>query len=748
MTPVVDERPLLRPPHRRAAVPAALLACLVLSAPALAQREFVEEVDNPKASLDDVDLDAPDAAEAPKKPAAGKTTTAKAAAANGAAVAAKGSESTPAKAPDLRRGAAKPPPAGDREPAVPDGEGTGAGVRVLETTLAAFLEKWDVRAATVRKGEIARARKLLPDVDEALLDLGVQGIAGGLQAPATATALLVEARRALNDGNLDEAAALVDAAERAAPDLVAVHSSRALVLWTAGDLGGTLTSFAAAISAQARDPLASSQVLARVLALLLAAVVLLLALLAALAGLPALRLLSFDVLHALPKGAHGGQVLALVVIAGVAPLVVGAGPVFGSLWVLSLAWLYLTTRERVLTGVVAVLCLALPAGVDAVARLSSYPGSRADRAQRALFDAHAEPLREALKARPPAELDDYERAALAMWDKREGRLDEARRRFEGVTRSSSLAEPELAFAHGGLGVIAALQGDETVALEEIGKALSGDPRAYTAAFDASVLHYRGGRTDKAESAVAPVAKEAPALLNAFRRTTYRAPDQVVTHNRAFVDVYPQPLAILRKGLASTTDSQDTAEAISRSLLRGELGTRALAFLAAFLLAWLLLLALGKKLAPAQGCVRCGHPASRRVDSKDVPADTCSQCFHAFVSTKSRIDAGVKLRKEREIIQRRTRLGRAILLLGVLCPGAGHIFGGAPVRGALFASLHTLGLGALLFASGIVPMPRLAGPWSHTPPMIAAGVLVGVVWLLAMRSALSVADDASGRGRRR
>lgn len=771
------------------AILGAILVCLAFAQGAHAQREFVEEVD--KDPLADVDLDAPDPAEADR---ARKKLDPNA----------RDPKKDPKDAKDLKdpkdaKDAKDPkdvdasanPDAGpggdvaDPASASKDAPFESGSVRILETTLDAFQEKWDVRAATVRKGEVAKAKKLISDVDEALLDFGVQGIPGGLQAPATANALLLEGRRALEEGGVEEATALVDAAERAAPDLVAVHTQRAHVLWTAGDLGGTLNALMHAVKAHVRDPLTMSQLGVRSLALLLAAVVLLAGLLAALAGLPALRLLSFDLLQVLPKGAHGGQVLALVIIAAVAPLVVGAGPVFGALWILSLAWLYLSMRERMITGIVALACLALPFGVDALARLASFPGSRADRAQRAMFDAHAEPMRHALwmhvapaslNPPPPAPvlpkdakaakadatavvevakplpvldpkaldaLDDYEITALAMWHKREGRLAVARLLLEKVVARNA----DAAFAHGELGVVNALEGNESVALVELGKALAADPDAHAAAFDASVLHYRGGRTDKAESVVAPVAKGAPDLLNAFRRTTYRAPDQAVTHNRAFVDVYPAPLALFKSGLASSSESQSTEDSIARPLLRGQLGTRAAALLVGFPLAWLVLLALRKKIDPAQGCVRCGHPASRRVDGKDVPADTCSQCFHAFVSTRSRIDAGVKLRKEREIITRRTRLGRAILVLALLFPGAGHLFAGATVRGALFALFHTFGLGALLFASGLVPMPQLAGPWSPTVPLVVCGVIVGVVWLLSLRSAWILSDEASGRGRR-
>jgi hypothetical protein len=503
---------------------------------------------------------------------------------------------------------------------------------------------------------------------------------------------------------------------------------------------------AAAVDAHRRDPLSSSQVVGRALSTLLAALVFLLLLLAVLAGGPALWRLSFDLVRLLPRGAAVAQVFALVVIVGIVPLIAGVGPVFGALWILSLAWLHLATRERVLTALLGVLCLALPLGVDAVARLACFPGSRTASTHRALFDAHAEPLRHALAARPPAELDPYERAALAMWHKREGRLEEARRLFAEVVDTPSGDPSDLAFAHGGLGVIAALRGEEATALDELGRTIVADPRAYAAAFNASLLHFRAFRTDKADSAIASMA-DAPALLNAFRRTTYRVPDQAVSHNRAFIDVYPSPLSMLRAGLLSTNESRDTARTIARVLLWNEVGTRALTFLAVFPLFWLVLSTQRKKIDPAQSCVRCGDAASRRIDGGDVPPGTCSSCYHCFMSRTSRADAGVTLRRERAIARRHARLRTATVMLAVLMPGAGHIFGGAVVRGVFFATWYALGLAALLFASGIVPMPQLAGPWSHSTAMVAPALFLGIVWLLAMRSAWILAADVSRRGRR-
>jgi hypothetical protein len=725
---------------------AVLIGVLLGAAGAGAQREFVEEVDPPrkKAKFDAVDLDAPDPAEEPVKkpiePVEGGSSPGKAdpkADPDASAKADAGPAATgkgPA-APDAGPGAnpKADPKASATSPAAPTPD--GGDIQVLETSYAALLEKWDPRAHAVAKGEVARARKLLPDVNEALLDFGVQGVPGGFQATGFATALLREGRRALDEGNLEEATALVEAAERAAPDLVAVHTQAALLKWRGGDVGATVNALLLAAKTHLRDPLALSQVAARAILLVALVWVALLVGCALLVGLPALRYLSFDLLQGLPRGAHGGQVFALVVMAAFVPVVVGAGPVFGAMWILTLAWLYLSLRARVVVAVLALACLALPVAFDQAARLLAYPGSRADRAHRALFDANAESLRVALQKRVVGELDVWEQAALASAAKREGRLEEAARRWEEL-----LAKHDVPFAHGGAGVVAALRGDDALALQELGKA--GTPAAH---FNASTVHFRAGASDKAESTIAPLS-QVPEQLNAFRRTTFRAPDQAVGQNRAFVDVYPDPLELLRAGLQPSAESAAVATDMSELLLRGEQGTRALAALVAFPLAWLALTVLRRKLLPCQACVRCGHPASRRVDGPEVPEDTCAQCFHAFLSTRSRVDGGVKLRKERQINARSQRIGRSIVILGLLWPGTGHLFGGAILRGVVFTALHGSLLAGLVLALGWLPMPRLEGPWGNTLPAAVVGGLLAVVWLLAARSGWVLADDFGRRNR--
>lgn len=732
------------------------MGALVLCDAAGAQREFVEEIEPSKRiNLDDVDLDAPDPGAKPKDPVPTKKPVKPGdpiapadpvKPADGSKAADPVKPGDPKKPADTGKAPVKPVAGDPVAPPVPgaaDAPDAELGaVLVVETSYAALLEKWDLRAASVRKADGARARTQLADVREAFKDFGAQGVPGGFQATGAAVALLREAAKALEQGSLEEAQALVEAAEVAAPDVPAISAMSARLKWSAGDLGGTVNALLAAASVHKNDPLATSQILARALAVLWAAAFAALVLLALVGALPALRYASFDLVRALPKGAAQGQLWMLLVMMGVAPVVIGGGPLLCVLWLLSISWLHLPGRVRGTALVLGLLMATTPLVVDQATRLYSYAGSRADEAQRALYDVSGEELRTQLLARPADSLDQWEQAALGYQAKREGKLEDAQARLTRVVEKF----PQAAFARAELGVVRALQGDTEAAVTELAKASTADPRLVAAIFNTSVLQFRLGNTEKAEAAVRALPESARSVVESFRVATFRAPDSTIAHNRAFVDVYPPPLDLLRHALADEQAGEALEASLARALTLGETGERALMLLGAFPLVWLALWAARKRLQPAQACARCGSPASPHVDGKDVPADSCGQCFHAFVSTRSRIDAAVKLHKERQILLRGRRLARTTRIASLVLPGAGHMVAGASVRGAILVFLWTACAGAMLFASGRVPLPRLDGPWGNTPAMGVVGAIAAVLWLLAQWSAWGLADGLAQRGR--
>jgi hypothetical protein len=154
----------------------------------------------------------------------------------------------------------------------------------------------------------------------------------------------------------------------------------------------------------------------------------------------------------------------------------------------------------------------------------------------------------------------------------------------------------------------------------------------------------------------------------------------------------------------------------------------------FLILWVVLARMKSRLLPSHACSRCGSAASRRYDAEEVPPDMCSACFHTFVSATSRIEAGMKLRKERQARFYRRARSRYLRLFTLLWPGAGHLYESANARGVAFA----LWFACTLAYAGLAFGPT---PWPHLEGAVAGNLHIGVVALsllilypLAYRSA--------------
>ncbi|MDP2341700.1 MAG: hypothetical protein Q8O67_12145 [Deltaproteobacteria bacterium] len=720
----------------RALVLFLVVAC-GFAASAGAQREFIEEVDDdankgtPK--NDDVDLDAPDVDNVkPLKPI-------------------KPIKDPP---PDPVKDPKKDPtttPADPKAPVVPPTDPTkvmDVGFEVRATTRAAFMEKLAPRFVAAKKTETARARRMLPEIEQAELDFAMPGLHGGFQARSLGLALALEAGAANADGRADDAIELAEAARRAAPDDVATLSSLAHLRWSSGDPLAALMSLSEIVPAMRNDPTALASVIARACAVVFGVVLVLLALLALVAAIPALSLLAFDVWVSLPRGSHIVQAWALVLLAAAAPVVAGAGIVFSVMWVITLGMLYMPQRLRIVSIVVGVLAAGLPLVADQFARAVVVPSSEAARLHLALFDVDGDAWLETLRARERASkpLSVHEAGALALSARREGRLDEALERWKTLVVKNG----DVGWVHGGYGVSLANAGQDDLALAELGLAVQrADPSDRTgtviAAFDASLLHHKAGRIEKAQSTLAGAAQNASDVVSELRRATFRAPDEIVGHNRAYVDVLPSRAPLVALAFEPSPAAVAVEEAVGRPLWRGLTGNAAAGALALFPLLWLALLVAARKLPVAQGCDRCGDPASRRVDGPDVPHGTCSGCFHVFLSSKSRVDATVKLKKERRIFLRSRRRATLVTLFSLL-PGAGHLYAGAAARGAVLATLFALCAAAVVVTLDLVPGPRPTSPWSSALLVAPFVVVAVIVFIVGIRSALGVADDERAGGR--
>ena len=103
-------------------------------------------------------------------------------------------------------------------------------------------------------------------------------------------------------------------------------------------------------------------------------------------------------------------------------------------------------------------------------------------------------------------------------------------------------------------------------------------------------------------------------------------------------------------------------------------------------------------------MRCGRPVCRRCDPELSGGSVlCQQCVNVF-ARKNVVGPPVKIRKQIEVAQFRLRVERLSYLFALLCSGAGHVFFGLPVRGAIHAFVFLFTLSTVIFRQGVVRYP--------------------------------------------
>jgi tetratricopeptide (TPR) repeat protein len=536
-----------------------------------------------------------------------------------------------------------------------------------------------------------------------------------------------ESRRALDANLVAEATAHARTAVALAPDLPDAHLAlaRALFAEAPGTPGPAVAAVRDAIAAAAREPhvvrafygdLASAGLAAVVVAALATALLLV---------VRKLRLFLHD-FHHLPllRGTAAIQsgFLALVLLA--LPVAFGLGPVAAVCVAFLAVWVYLSVAERIVATLAVAALVAVPWATGAAARVTAWTGSLAEVVQQLEHDAVSDQDAAEIAARfadAPAPAPVY--AALGRHHKRRGNLDEALRYYRLAEAADGHA-PELQVNIGNVLFLKDdLDGAKAAYLAATDRA-AGDLVALGAAhYDLSKLYLR--TTDMSQSAAAREKAEREA--GEFLRR--HGSDDDFSANRYLVDV-PVPDEKIQLLTASDGAPAALAAWVQRRLGGGV--PRAawpfgpVAFMGAL---WALALGAGR-LRPSRACERCGGAACRRCEPN--AGDLCGQCVNVFVR-KGIVDARDRLRKEAQVRRRQQFVAVATRILSLVGCGAGQLFHGAPVKGALFL-LGTLFAGFLVyFWRGVVP-PPLPSPYVLVGKAALAAPLGVAVWLVAIRDA--------------
>ncbi|MFL5319593.1 MAG: tetratricopeptide repeat protein, partial [Myxococcaceae bacterium] len=421
-----------------------------------------------------------------------------------------------------------------------------------------------------------------------------------------------------------------------------------------------------------------------------------------------------DFHHLFPKAAATWQSAALALVLLALPIVfrMGAGPVLLALF-LAVA-MYLSLTERIVAAALIALLAAVPFAGGAIVDHTAFAGTPAEdvyRLEHGGLDATsaATRIRAHFKEGHATFAEIY---ALGRFELRRGNAAEAIDLF----KQAAALKPGDARTLTNLGNAMMAKGDEEGALGQYTAAVQADGSLAAASYNLSRIYYRrakqlpdadvGAMLDQAQTALTESQRLDPNLL-----THQDPPDDNLQANLLLLS--PElPLSEI-SDLADLNPTGDTvARQLSSQLFSATQPENALMFGAG---AALLIIGFGyarRGANASMACDKCGRPVCKRCDPELVQGGTlCNQCVHVF-ARKGAVPPPVKVRKQHEVALYQTRLDRLSYLFGSLCSGAGHIFVGTPIRGAIYAFLFLFVLMNFVFRSGV-----LRAPFGATPELL-------------------------------
>jgi hypothetical protein len=431
-----------------------------------------------------------------------------------------------------------------------------------------------------------------------------------------------------------------------------------------------------------------------------------------------------------PRGVARWQTIALALVLLSVPLVFRLGVVPTLVLLFAVSTVYLSVRERVVAAVLIGLLGAVPLVAGHVVEASAFADTPAEdlyRIERA--GPGVASLVERYEALAQADKVGFaEHAVLGRFYVRRGRLEAA------VThlRQALSLRPDDVPTRVNLAVALFFGGD----LENPRAILEStqDARNAVALFDLGRVYKRrlavygdsvASEVDKANSALA-AARDLDGTLPALGTEELTAP---VTGNE-----FLRTLPLAQADLLALAQSPEAAARVRSQLNEILLGGVPEAVAPFYPLALALVLLglgfLGPALGAARACGRCGRPVSRRDDPDVSPgSQLCTQCVNVFVK-KNVVAPSVKVRKQLEVARYERRVERVAYGLGAVWSGMGHVFSGAPVRGALYGFLFVLAVVAVALRRGVLrapyePLPALV--W-----LVPVGLFLVSLYVLSLR----------------
>jgi Tfp pilus assembly protein PilF len=429
--------------------------------------------------------------------------------------------------------------------------------------------------------------------------------------------------------------------------------------------------------------------------------------------------------------AHGRSAsYALFLLLVLLPVATFQGWGWLPLWVLAVLFTYLDWRERVL----AVLLLAAALAVGPAA---SALDVRLRTARNPLFQAALSAVESVPDGPQIAQLEGAVRGdpedrdlvyLLGSALRRAGRYGEASELY----RQALARDPADPVARNNLANIEFARGayDSARARYRAGTEGGAPEVAATSYYNLSLVHLQKFEYQAYNEAKSNADRLAPGVVADYDRWRYDTRDYAVVDLGLTREEVREKFAGAEAGVAARNVAAGGRPAPRGGALLASLANRFAAAVGVFaLVAFLVARWRGPK-AFTVHCGRCGTAFCRFCHLGQVSGGLCSQCYHLFV-VRDGVSGPARNRKMAEVQRAEGRRHLVFRVLSVVSPGAGQVYGGWALRGAVLLAAW-YGVLGLLAAGRVVPFAavprRLAPPWLPA----AAGVVLLAVWAAGNR----------------
>ncbi|MCE9672952.1 hypothetical protein LY474_34610 [Myxococcus stipitatus] len=577
--------------------------------------------------------------------------------------------------------------------------------RVTDAEILAVWDRWRQAQSTNDRATAEQAQSALVLLKAELQAADLEPISVGFLRES------VVRRRA---GDMAGALKLGALAVQLSPRLPMAHFLMAETYAAADpmDVGRYLGALRTAFVSMATDPRYRGPALVDLGALVLVAWAGTAVVLVALLFVRRVRYALHDFHHLLPRAVARWQSALLGILLLGLPLTLGVGGLPLLLVLLGVVVPYLTRAERIVAAVLVAGLGLSPLAAGQLARLTAFAGTPAEDVsllERGGLSAEAAMAR--VQARLGAGKATYqELAALGQYESRRGMLEEARTHFKAATALRS-RDARLLTRFGN--VLVGL-GDEEGAAQLYTQAAGVDPSLAAPHYNLAMLYRRRAKTlpDSQVGTELDRAATATAAANALDAELLRR--EPPPEDRLLLNLLTLAPAVPASEWMSLADGTADGARVEGQLTRwllpgvspGPMSWGLAVGLAAMLVVW----GLGvDRLKASRACERCGRPVCVRCDPElGAGGKQCGQCVNVF-SRRGLVPQKLRQRKADQVERHQAWVGRLTYAAGALLSGAGHVFAGGPVRGALYAFFFLFALTATLMHHGLMRVPYGEAP---------------------------------------